>query len=77
MDNIILDCYFLCSLNHYKVVVMYFFFPIFIKTLQTIHNSMGMGHGPKIMEKIPENRVVEPMLVVIFNYYNYIRNKTI
>ena len=31
----------------------------------------------KLRVNLTKSRVVEPMLVVIFNYYNYIRNKII
>jgi hypothetical protein len=51
-EDAILDSDSLHSFNHCKISVIYFF-PRFNKAAE-IPNAMGMGHVPKILEKIPE-----------------------
>ena len=60
VEDVILDSYSLCSLNHCKSSVL-FLFPIFLTKHHEIPNSMGMGHVPKILEKIPAFSMSEAM----------------
>ena len=54
MEDIILDSYSLCSLNHYKIPVMFFFLFFFYHNTTEIPTSIGMGHAPEVLEKILE-----------------------
>jgi hypothetical protein len=52
-EDAIIDSNCLHPFYHGKIHVMHFF-PIFLQNNAKIPNSMGMGHVPKILEKIPE-----------------------
>ena len=44
------------KINHFKISVVYFFSE-FLQNTVLIPTSMGMGHVPKILEKIPDNKM--------------------
>ena len=54
IEDVMLDIYSFCSLNHLKISVVYFFAEFLNSPL-----PWGMGHVPKILGKIPvESKII-------------------
>ena len=57
MEDVILNCHSLCSLNHYKIAVMYFF-PVFQQNAAKFPSFNGNGPCSQNTEKNPREKQI-------------------